>query len=83
VGGETGLVEDLVEDVAGTVAGEHATGAVGAVRARGESQDEYAGGGVAEGRHGESPVGLVAVGAALELRNLCRMLAQAGAAYAR
>jgi hypothetical protein len=80
VGGETGLVEDLVKDVAGTVAGEHAAGAVGAVRARSESQDEDAGGGVAEGWYGESPVGLVTVGAAFELRYLCRMLAQAGAA---
>ena len=77
-GGETGLVEDPVEDVAGAVAGEHATRSVGTVSARRESQNQDTGGRVAEGRHGESPVGLVAVGAALELRDFRRMPAQAG-----
>ena len=77
-GGETGFVENPVEDVAGAVAGEHTAGSVGTVSARGESQNQDACSRVAEGRDGESPVGLVAVGAALELRDFRRMPAQAG-----
>ena len=54
-----------------------------AVRAWGEAQNQDTRLGVAEGGHGESPVGLVTVGAALELRDLCRMFPQAGATYTR
>ena len=82
VGGETGLVEDPIEDVAGAVAGEHPAGAVGTVCARRESQDQDTGGRIAERRHGKSPVSLVAVCAPLELRDFCRMPAQAGAKLA-
>ncbi len=43
LGGEAGLVEDAVKDVAGAVAGEHAAGTVGAVGAGRESQNQDAG----------------------------------------
>ena len=82
LGGESGLVEDLVEDVAGAVAGEHAAGAVGAVGAGSEAEDEDAGVRVAEGGDGSSPIGLIAVGAALELRDFGSMGAETGTALA-
>ena len=62
--GEARLVEHGIEKVAGAVAGEGPTGAVGAVRARRESQDEDTGRGIAKAGHGTAPIGLVAIGAA-------------------
>jgi hypothetical protein len=80
LGGEAGLVKDAVQDVAGAVAGEHASGPVGAVGAGGEAEDEYAGVGISEGGNGASPVCLVSVGAALEFRDFRSVCAEAGAA---
>lgn len=80
--GEAGVEEGLIEEVAGAVTGEDAAGAVGAVSAGGEAEDEEAGGGVAEGGDGAAPVGLVEIGAALDLRDEAAVLAEAGAALA-
>jgi len=80
LGGEASLVKDAVEDIAGAVAREHAAGAVGAVGSGGQAEDKDAGVGIAEGGNGASPVGLVAVGAALEFRNFRSVRAEAGAA---
>lgn len=80
LGGEAGLVEHAVQDVAGAVAGEHAAGAVGAMGSGGEAEDEDAGVGVAERGDGASPIGLITVGAALEFRNFRSVRAEAGTA---
>ncbi len=61
---EPRLVEHGIKKVAGAIAGEGPSGAVGAVSAGRETQDQDACGGIAEARHGSAPVGLVAVGAA-------------------
>ena len=53
---EAGAVQRGVEDVARRVAGEHPTGAVGAVRRRGEAHEQHVGVGVAERRAGTPPV---------------------------
>ena len=81
--GESGAVEERVEEIAGTVAGEGAAGAVGSVSAGGEADEEDAGGGIAEGGNGLAPVLGVAVHAALVLGDSDRMGAQARAEFAR
>ena len=81
---ESGLMQDLIEDVTRLIARKHAAGAVGAVGAGRKPQHQHVRRRIAEGRHGTSPVSLVAVGAPLELRNFRRMTPQsraAGAAY--
>ena len=80
--GEAGVVECLVEEIAGAVAGEDAAGAVGAVGSGGESDDDEAGLGVAERGDGAAPVGFVAVGAALGLGDVLAVFAEAGALVA-
>ena len=61
--GETGLEKSPIEEVAGAVAGEHAPGPIGAVRAGREADQEHAGAGIAEAGHWFGPIILVAVGA--------------------
>ena len=58
---EAGVVQRAHQEVAGTVAGEHAAGPVAAVRGRREADDQQPGGRVAEAGHRAAPVGLVAV----------------------
>ena len=67
---ESGAEERRVEELAGGVAGEHAPGAVGAVRAGGESHSHHARLRVAKARDGFAPVFPVAIGATLEASNL-------------
>lgn len=76
--GEAGFVEGAEEEVAGAVAGEDAAGAVGAMGAGGEAEDEEAGGGVAKAGDGAAPVRFRLVGAALDLRDVLAVIAQAG-----
>lgn len=80
--GEADFVEDGVHEVAGAVAGEGAASAVGAVRSRGEADDEDAGAGVAEAGDGTCPVDLVLVGAASGDADSGTVLAEAGASLA-
>ena len=61
--GETGAVQGAVEEVAGGIPGEHAPGAVGAVRAGRQADDQDARRVVAKTGDGPAPVFLVAVGA--------------------
>lgn len=82
LGGEAGFVEDAVEDIAGAISGEHAAGAIGTVGSGCETEDEDAGLRVAERGNGTAPIGLVAVGAALEFRDFRSMGAEAGTAAA-
>src|SRR5208283_222811 len=58
-------VQHAVEDVAGTVASEHAAGAVGPMGSRREPQNQDPRARVAERRHGLSPVFPVEVSSAL------------------
>jgi hypothetical protein len=80
--GEAGFVEGAEEEVAGTVAGEDAAGAVGAVGAGGEAENKEAGGGVAEARDGAAPVVFRLVSAALHLGDVLAVLAEARAEVA-
>ena len=82
LGSEARRVKHPIEDLARPVAGEHAAGAVGTVRAGRESKNQDPRACIAEGGHGAAPVDLIPVGPALELRDFRRMRAQAGAAPA-
>ena len=75
--GESGAVEYAIKDVARAVAGEHAAGAVGTVRAWREAQDQDAGAWVAERRHGLSPIFPGEVGAPLGAGDAGGVVAQA------
>ena len=57
--GEAVAMEGLVKPFAAGIAGEHPAGAVGAVRGRGEADDQEPRRRVAEGGHRASPVGAV------------------------
>jgi hypothetical protein len=80
--GEAKLVEDGVHEVAGAVAGEGAAGAVGAVSAGCEAEDENAGERISKAGHGARPVGLVEVGAAFGLSDASAVVAETGAEFA-
>src|SRR5271154_3264780 len=67
LGGESGFVEDGIEERAGGVAGEHASCAVGAVSAGSEAEKKDTSARVAESGDGMSPIGLVEVGTAFDL----------------
>ena len=77
--GQTGAPQRRVEKRARGVAGEHAAGAVAAVGAGREPQQQQAGGGVAEARHRAAPVALLAVAAPLLAGDPLAVLDQARA----
>ena len=81
-GGKAEGIEDGIHEVAGAVAGEGASGAVGTVGSGGEAQDEDAGFGVAEAGDGSRPVGLVDVGAATGFAEAGAVEAEARASFA-
>ena len=58
-------MQGAVEPLAGAIAGEDAAGAVGAVGAGREADDDEARGGIAEAGDGAGPVGVGGVGGAL------------------
>src|SRR5207237_811665 len=66
---EARAVEGGVEEVAAAVAGEHAAGAVGAVRGGGQSDDQQARTRIAEARHGTAPIRPIAKAAHLDARH--------------
>jgi len=80
--GEAGFVEDGKQEVAGAVAGEGAAGAVGAVRAGGEAECEYAGMRIAEGGNGFAPIVPIGISAAANTGNFCAVGTQARASIA-
>ena len=80
--GEAGVAEGLEKEIAGTVTGEDAAGAVGAVCGGGETDDDEARVGVTERGDGAAPVVFIAVGAALDAGDGLAVLAEAGAAVA-
>ena len=82
LGGEAEVVEDGVHEVAGAVAGEGTSGAVGTVGSGSESKDKDAGTGVSEAGDGTSPVDLVLVGAAARFADTPTVVTQPGAAFA-
>ena len=63
-------MKGCIEPVTTSIAGEHATGAVRAVRTRCESDDPYPRPVTAEPRHRTAPIVLVSVGRSLIARNL-------------
>jgi hypothetical protein len=74
--GEAEFVEDGIHEIAGAVAGEGATGAVGSVGAGGEAEDEDSGAGIAKAGDGAGPVGLVMVGAAFGFADAAAVVAK-------
>jgi hypothetical protein len=72
-------VEDRVEKVPGSIAGEGSSGAVGSVRSWREPEDEESGVGVSEARYGTGPVGLIAVGFSSGFANMGAVEAEARA----
>ena len=62
----------LVQKIAGTVAGEHASRAVAAVRRGSKAENQQFGAGIAEARNGLAPVVPIAKGAPLGSRHLLR-----------
>ena len=77
LGGKSGFMHGVEEEVAGAVAGEHAAGAVGAVGRGGEADQEQAGGGRPEVGDRLGPVGPVGKGAAFFGSDRLAVLAQA------
>ena len=63
---ETRPEQRCVQAVTGSIAGEHATGAVGAVRGRRQAHDHDASVGVAEPGHTPTPIDVVSEGGALD-----------------
>ena len=63
--GEAGAVQRAIEPLARAIAGEDAAGAIGAVGAGRQADDDEAGGGIAEAGDGARPVGVGGVGGAL------------------
>src|SRR5581483_5360849 len=76
LGGKSGIEEDWIKEVAGTIAGEGPPGAIRTVCAGSEAQREHAGVGIPEGRDGPAPVFPIAIGAAANGRDVCAMIAQ-------
>ena len=79
---KTGLVQSLVEKVAGTIPSEHTARAVCAVSGRRQTDDQQARLGVPKGRDGTAPVVPVAVGPALHLGNAPTVVSKPWAALA-
>jgi len=75
--GQAKLVQDGIHEVAGAIAGEGTTGAVGSVGAGGKAKDENAGAGVAKAGNGARPVGLILVGTAFRFADAAAVVAQA------
>src|SRR5690606_35135773 len=82
LGGESGLMQRTVQEIAGTVAGEHAAGAVGSVGSRSEADEQYFGVDGAKSRHRFPPVVAVLVRFALRLGNTCTVFPEPGAPVA-
>jgi hypothetical protein len=80
--GEAQFVEHRVHEVAGAIASEWAAGAIGAVSAGSEAEDEDAGAGIAETGDGAGPVFMILVGAAAGVADAGTVLAQARAQFA-
>jgi len=74
--GEAKFVEDGIHEVAGAVAGEGPTGAVGSVSAWSEADDEYLRFGIAKSGDGASPVSLVLVGATFGLADAAAVVTE-------
>src|SRR4029077_10501144 len=74
--GESGFVQYWIHEVAGSVSGERTAGAIGAMGAGSESEDEDAGMGITKAGNGLSPVLAVAVRPALLAANLLAILDQ-------
>src|SRR3954464_4319546 len=72
------FVQHRVEKVGGAIAGEHAAGAIGAVRTGREAEDQHLSIDVAETRHGLGPVFPIEIGATLNGANLAAMIDEPG-----
>ena len=82
LGGKARVVEHGIEEVAGAIAREGASGAIGAVRAGSKAEDQDAGFGIAKAGNGTTPVRLVAIGTTADLGHLGAPGAEARAALA-
>ena len=81
--GEAGGVHRRHQEQAGAIAGEHPAGAVGAVRAGRQADDQQARLGIAEAGQRAAPVGLVAIRGALHRRDVGAVRPQPRAPRAR
>jgi hypothetical protein len=79
--GEAKLVQDGVHEIAGTVAGEGAAGAVGSMGSWGEAEDEDSCSWVAKAGYGAGPVGLVVIGTPFGFADAAAVDAKTGAAF--
>src|SRR5208337_2782939 len=79
---ETRLVQHRIEEVAGAVPGEGSAGAVGAMRARRQSQHQHPCRGISKGWNRAAPVLPARVGFLPYRSNLAAVLAKPGAALA-
>lgn len=75
-------MERAVEELAGAVAGEHATGAVGSMGTGSEAHDQQARGRISKRRDGLTPVLPVVPGAAFSDRDGAAVLCEARAPFA-
>jgi len=82
LGGEAGVVQHAIQEVAGAVAGERASSAIGAMRAGSEAENQDAGPRVAPAGNGPCPVVPFAIGAAFFPPELLAIVHQSRAAGA-
>ena len=82
LGSETGFVEHAVKHIARTVAGEHAAGAVRAVGARSQAEDQDACLRIAKRGYRLSPINPVPVGSPFDLGDAGDVVTQTGASAA-
>ena len=79
---ESRLMKHGVHEVSGTVAGEGASRAIGAVRSGGETEDNHAGVGIAEAENRLAPVVAIFVSTTFFARYLLAVNHEAGTASA-
>ncbi len=79
--GQAEFVQDGIHEVARAIAGKGAAGAVGAVCAGGEAENQDACAWVAEAGNGTGPVGLIQVGTAFRFAYAATIVAKAGTAF--
>ena len=80
--GEAEVVQDRVHKVTGAVSSKRASGAISAVCAGSESNDEYTGAWISKAGDGARPVGLILIGTAASVSDALAVGSEAGAEFA-
>ena len=74
--GEAGAVQHAIEKMTGAIAGERAAGAIGAMRARRQAENQHPRVHIAKARYWLGPIVAIAIGAALLAPDLLAIFTQ-------